>query len=132
MTAPLSFFGVKWGSSSKPPARGRGSGPNIAALTVDPNKTYSAKEAGVGKAFSQPQLGANGKMLLSLPLRWFQIQLPVAHNYGQYHNIPLFASFPHPSFLLPGMTFLNEVLAQKTLSQSLLSGKSRPSQTSWH
>jgi hypothetical protein len=34
---PFVVFGVMWKVSSKPPARGRGSGPSMAALTVLPN-----------------------------------------------------------------------------------------------
>jgi hypothetical protein len=37
-TVPLSAFGVSWKVSNKPPVRGRGSGPNMAVLTVHPNK----------------------------------------------------------------------------------------------
>jgi hypothetical protein len=33
-------FGVGWGVSSKSPARGWGSGPNIAVLTVNPQKIH--------------------------------------------------------------------------------------------
>jgi hypothetical protein len=40
-TVPWSFFGVRWGVSSKSAARGQGSGPNMAALTVHPNILFA-------------------------------------------------------------------------------------------
>jgi hypothetical protein len=33
----LSVFGVEWGVSSEPSARGRESGPNMAVLIINPN-----------------------------------------------------------------------------------------------
>jgi hypothetical protein len=41
----LSVFGVGWGVSRKPPAKGRESDPNMAAFTVHPNNDDGYNDA---------------------------------------------------------------------------------------
>lgn len=89
-----------------------------------------------GKAFNPWRLGADGNVLLSFCLHpwevslrllgWVRIQHPVTLGCGQFRNAFLSTLLSRSSFLLPGVTLLDKILAQKPLSQTLLSGE--PSQ----
>lgn len=89
-----------------------------------------ASDQPLGKASDQGGLGANGKMLLSFSLppteglhMTPQIILGPAVSCGQVPNIFVPTALPCSSSPLPEISYLSQILAQKPLSQTLLSKK---------